>query len=559
MGWAGVWIAAGVSLQLTGCGPTDPDEPGAGVPDLRISEERLQSSLAIEWVEVAAESCNLVDACVAGPGWRRLVRADIEIQNVGDGPLHLGSPSDGAPHFEDDTCRARPGLQVAPALELFDADGARVRSGRARSACWHDAVPIDDGAPAATFDASGCHVAQGISPGWAHLSERGEDCQALDVTDLPPGTYRLRVTADPDRLLETRSGDEAVAEAWVTLSSTAIGPICVGQTCYVPDDSRCDRLSCAPTAPARICEGSVVVEIERPGLCHPTANVCVIEREEIADCADAGEICHDGECVDLCGPVDCGSEERYCADASTLVHVEPGTCDAQTGTCSAETIHEMPCEAGGSCQDGVCVPPEGLPDLTVDAARLTHSHYVEWQHFEPDACALEHGCIETAGWRRLMRFSTVIENRGTAPAHIGAPSENPDFVYDECRRQYQWQNDTLHELLTTDGQLLNSTRKKSFCLYDVHPIPGWPDPPEAEHPASDETCRENQGITHGWVDVYHHTLHCQWVDVTDVPPGDYILRVTVNTERLLDELDFGNNTVEAPVEVPPTDGPPDEP
>ena len=44
-----------------------------------------------------------------------------------------------------------------------------------------------------------------------------------------------------------------------------------------------------------------------------------------------------------------------------------------------------------------------------------------------------------------------------------------------------------------------------------------------------------QGITAGWGDWYYKQLVGQWIDITDVPEGDYIVRVTLNTGRIFDE------------------------
>src|SRR5262249_22483674 len=68
-------------------------------------------------------------------------------------------------------------------------------------------------------------------------------------------------------------------------------------------------------------------------------------------------------------------------------------------------------------------------------------------------------------------------------------------------------------------------------------------------PSSFFNC-SNQGIHRGYQDIYSSFLDCQWIDVTDVPPGQYILSVTVNYGRAVAELDYSNNEVRVPVTIP---------
>ncbi len=183
-----------------------------------------------------------------------------------------------------------------------------------------------------------------------------------------------------------------------------------------------------------------------------------------------------------------------------------------------------------------------LPDRALASAR------VEWAYFEPDGCAIFEGCILEPGWRRLLRFDTVTPNTGTGDLHMGVPDDsNPAFVYSECHMHYHFNGYADYRLLAGDGTEVGSGHKQAFCLLDSE-----------RYLTSDSTVRrtehyscDDQGIQRGWADNYDASLDCQWVDVTDVDPGDYTLHISINAAHAIAELDYDNNITEVPVTIPP--------
>jgi len=41
--------------------------------------------------------------------------------------------------------------------------------------------------------------------------------------------------------------------------------------------------------------------------------------------------------------------------------------------------------------------------------------------------------------------------------------------------------------------------------------------------------------------VYLYNLDCQWVDVTDLSPGSYVLKIAINPEFKVAEMNYDNN------------------
>lgn len=205
--------------------------------------------------------------------------------------------------------------------------------------------------------------------------------------------------------------------------------------------------------------------------------------------------------------------------------------------------------------DGTCP----AADLWVDATRL--DPYVEYRYFAEGDCAIVEGCVDGPGMRRLLRFDTWTPNTGGADMFLGVPSmSSPYFEYSSCHRHYHFNSYAEYELLTSDESCVAAVgHKQAFCLLDFYDYPcdatrTDPDVPDCTS-IRGYTCG-NQGIRRDAQDVYGAGLDCQWVDVTGVPPGEYVLRVRINTEHILDEEDYDNNEIRARVTIPVDPGPP---
>lgn len=228
-------------------------------------------------------------------------------------------------------------------------------------------------------------------------------------------------------------------------------------------------------------------------------------------------------------------------------------CDASECCSPQHNAFEcVPRAADGSCP---------APDLFVDGARIAPR--VEYRYFGPSSCAVAERCVAAPGMRRLLRFDTWTPNQGEADVYLGAPgASSPHFVYSACHRHHHFESYAAYELLDAEGEcVVAEGHKQAFCLLDHFPYPCDPDGSNEDPEVPD--CRRttgyhcsNQGIRRGAQDVYEWDTDCNWVDITGVAPGDYLLRVRINTEHVLLESDYSNDEVTVAVTVPEGPDPP---
>jgi hypothetical protein len=186
------------------------------------------------------------------------------------------------------------------------------------------------------------------------------------------------------------------------------------------------------------------------------------------------------------------------------------------------------------------------PDLIVDTQWLEP---LFTDIFISDAtCELLEGCVGGTGWRTVMLFTVATPNIGSDDLALGIPANLPElFHHSDCHDHYHFDEFARYEL-RADDMVIAAGHKQAFCLLDTTSW-AWP----LALPQFDCV---NQGISRGFSDFYESGLPCQWVDVTDTPPGEYTLRITLNQPRpnhalpMLVERDYGNNVVEVPITLP---------
>ena len=183
-----------------------------------------------------------------------------------------------------------------------------------------------------------------------------------------------------------------------------------------------------------------------------------------------------------------------------------------------------------------------LPDLIVRQDKLAQQWVVRDEKLDATLCSVEEGGV-TPGTRRIIRFTVMTPNIGDADIALGDPNvhvANNDGLYEfaACHHHYHFRHYALYQLIDPKTGTIWKAAKKGFCMLDTDPNPDWLDgvPPKNHEFRS---CGGigipgNQGISSGWADTYRFFLGGQYfvLDGGDgqpvVPPGDYIIRVTVN-------------------------------
>jgi hypothetical protein len=201
----------------------------------------------------------------------------------------------------------------------------------------------------------------------------------------------------------------------------------------------------------------------------------------------------------------------------------------------------------------------GGADLTVDEEIIKNTLRVdELNSADVDPCYVEEGCLGGTGDRRLLRFTTRVNNIGCEDFFIGRTPNNINdirngFKWHTCHAHWHYENYAYYSLSTLcEGQEVAWENrpvvghKNGWCVMDLGRLPG--------HQCRMKYDCDRMGISAGCSDTYARNLDCQWIDITDVSPGIYWLMVATNWDEQyreggLIELNYENNAAWVAVEI----------
>ncbi|XP_018017480.1 lysyl oxidase homolog 2 isoform X3 [Hyalella azteca] len=220
-----------------------------------------------------------------------------------------------------------------------------------------------------------------------------------------------------------------------------------------------------------------------------------------------------------------------------------------------ECLHAVPQEPGLV----KCLGPPGdlniagvtcvqkMADLVPDTHELMRSVHLEDKQLFFLQCAMEENCLASTayekeqkmgyGWhletRRLLRFTARIANQGDDAFLPFLPKHY--WEWHHCHMHYHSMEVFAHyDIMDAKGKKVAEGHKASFCLEDNNCLPGI-------EPYYKCANFGDQGISPGCTDTYAYNIDCQWVDITDLEPGDYTFKLEINPDFKVGEQSFMNN------------------
>lgn len=186
--------------------------------------------------------------------------------------------------------------------------------------------------------------------------------------------------------------------------------------------------------------------------------------------------------------------------------------------------------------------PNG-PDLMIVQQDVQNS--LEIRQEVATNCMVDEGCMNGFGNRTVLAFDTHIKNIGDLDYYVGNPTDNPSqFTFGNCHGHAHYEGYADYILHKPTGESIPIGHKNGFCVMDL----------ECEDGGTGQYGCSNMGISRQCGDIYNKYLECQWIDITDVDTGEYILAIKVNWDHSPDALghfesDYNNNWAQVCIRI----------
>jgi hypothetical protein len=172
-------------------------------PDLTVLSEDLANHRVV-YRYFAPDSCALLEQCVSGSGWRRLLQFDATVHNVGVLPMHIGPVVAENPVinlFQYNVCHDH--FHFSDYGDFYFA-GQEENISSKQAFCVESTGRLSNNEFSPLTHPYTCTF-QGVQTGWVDEYMAGLDCQWIDITDVdvPPAgaSYELGFDFNPDQFL----------------------------------------------------------------------------------------------------------------------------------------------------------------------------------------------------------------------------------------------------------------------------------------------------------------------------------------------------------------------
>ena len=183
-----------------------PGIPRSSGADLAVIGDAVSRENAIYYRYFAPDACEIVEKCIAKPGWRRFLSFSANVRNDGDQDIDLGDVTDPNNPWRIANAIEYSGCHHHYHFSHYGTFQYGTLPGSKKAFCLEDTDRThNDELTSLSPNHQSCQF-QGITAGWGDEYQFGLPCQGVDITDgdtdstSPPETT-LTFVANPDQFI----------------------------------------------------------------------------------------------------------------------------------------------------------------------------------------------------------------------------------------------------------------------------------------------------------------------------------------------------------------------